>query len=116
MILFTISFAANTLITFTVAITIWFDRIGVESEFGPDTPARRILACLYLAIGLISIYGLALISLGRSDDAISIVTTLFPLQILYKIMTAIAVGLHSNVVRANLGVVALLSLTLIVSH
>jgi hypothetical protein len=114
MILFTLSFVANAAITFTVAAAIRRDTPEMDSAFGPDAPARRILACVYVAIGVISIYALAQLALGRPDIATTIGLTLFPLQIIYKTLTAFAVGLQNAVVRANMGVVALLTLTLVI--
>lgn len=112
MILYILSFIANALITLTVANAIRRDAAGMIEAFGPDTPARRILACLYVAIGVLSLYALMHMALGRPDIALAIATTLFPLQIVYKLLTAVAVGLKSTVVRANLAVVVLLILTL----
>jgi hypothetical protein len=113
MILFALSFIANALITLTVANAIRRNTAGMVEAFGPDTPARRILACLYVAIGVLSLYALMHMALGRPDIARAIGMTLFPLQILYKPLTAVAVGLQSAVVRANLAVVVLLALALV---
>ena len=113
MTLYTLSFAANALITFSVAAAMLRGRGDMENAFGPDTPARRILACVYLAIGGVSIYALIQIVTGQPEIAQAVALTLFPLQITYKLLTAYAVGPHNPVVRANLAVVALLAVTLL---
>jgi hypothetical protein len=55
--------------------------------FGPDTPSRRILACLYLAIAAVSAVALLVVPLRMG-----IVVVLFPLQILYKTLTVFFVA------------------------
>ena len=55
--------------------------------FGPPTPARQILSCVYLSIAIMS--SVALISKRKT---ISIAIVLFPVQIVYKILTLIAVS------------------------
>ena len=54
----------------------------LDVVFGPDTPSRRILSCLYLAIAAISAVALAVAPLRMN-----IVVVLLPLQILYKLLT-----------------------------
>jgi len=54
----------------------------LDVVFGPDTPSRRILSCLYLAIAAVSIVALVVPSLRMP-----IVVVLLPLQILYKLLT-----------------------------
>jgi len=49
----------------------------LDDVFGPDTPSRRILACLYLAIAAVSTVALIVVPLRMS-----IVVVLLPLQIL----------------------------------
>jgi|AntRauMFilla1563_2_1112583.scaffolds.fasta_scaffold20052_2 hypothetical protein len=85
---------------------------GMDAAFGPDTPARGILTCVYIAILIISLYALVRAGLGAPQVALGIALVLFPLQILYKAATAIVVGVDNPVVIANLGVIALHSVTL----
>lgn len=112
MTLFAISFAANVVITFAVSLGIWRNAPRMAEAYGPDSPARRILMCLYLAIGPVSFYALAQLGLGRAEVARAIGLTLFPLQILYKLLTVWAVSPKHPVVLANLAVVVLLVATL----
>ncbi|NNE50938.1 MAG: hypothetical protein HKN30_00870 [Sulfitobacter sp.] len=113
MFLFALSFVANIALTFSVAWAIRRDGTVIEEAYGPDSPARRILACVYVAIGLVSLYGFLQLGYGRTDIAIAVALTLFPLQIIYKVLTAIVVGFRNPVVIANLGVVWLLGATLL---
>jgi hypothetical protein len=55
--------------------------------FGPETPARQILSCVYLSIAIMS--SVALISKHKT---IGIAVVLFPVQIVYKILTLFAVS------------------------
>ena len=64
-------------------------KLGVV--FGPDTPARRILACLYLAIAGASVVALVVVPLRMS-----IVVVLLPLQIAYKMLTLFFVADRKN--------------------
>ena len=112
MTLIALSFSANTAITFVVSFGIWRNHGGMTEAYGPDTPARRILACVYFTIGLVSLYGLVQLGLGNSGIATNVALTLFPLQITYKLMTAAALWVLHPVVIANLGVVGLLGITL----
>jgi hypothetical protein len=64
---------------------------GMEVVFGPDSPARRILACVYLAIAAASVVALGFAELRRPIAAI-----LLPLQIGYKLLTLVFVTDRSN--------------------
>lgn len=111
---YALSFIANAAITFAVSAGIWRNHPGMTEVYGSDTPARRILACVYLSIGLISLYAILQMMMGREDIALGIAATLFPLQILYKLLTAFAIRALHPVVIANLCVSVLLALTLLV--
>ena len=63
----------------------------LDVVFGPDTPARRILACLYLAIAGASVVALVVVPLRMS-----IVVVLLPLQIAYKMLTLFFVADRKN--------------------
>lgn len=63
----------------------------LEEVFGPDTPSRRILACLYLAIAAASVVAIAI-----ADFRIPIVRVLLPIQIFYKLLTPILVTDRKN--------------------
>jgi len=63
----------------------------LDVVFGPDTPSRRILACLYLAIAAVSAVALLVVPLRMG-----IVAVLLPLQILYKTLTVFFVADWKN--------------------
>ena len=63
----------------------------LDVVFGPDSPSRRILACLYLAIAAASVVALLVVPLR-----IGIVAVLLPLQILYKTLTVFFVADWKN--------------------
>lgn len=108
-----VSHAANVLILTAVCTTLLRGDIGMDDAFGSDSPSRRILTCVYVAILLASLYALVRAGFGAPHIAVQIALVLFPLQIAYKLMTAFAVGLDNPVVLTNLAVVALHSVTLV---
>jgi len=89
------SLVVNVLVAgfFGLATGFNLDRVlpKLDAVFGPDTPARRILACLYLAIAAVSAVALAVVPLRMS-----IVVVLLPLQILYKMLTLFFVADRRN--------------------
>lgn len=97
----------NVLIVTPLTIGLLARRATMDAVYGPDSDARRILACIYGAIGIVSLYALVQMGLGTREVAVMIATTLFPLQIAYKLATAVFVGLQSPVVITNLVVSAL---------
>ena len=113
MTLLALSFLANLVLTTVVAVGIYRNHPGISEVFGQDSPARRILGCVYATIGLISLYALGQMALGQSEVALTVAVILFPLQILYKLMTAVALRPLHPVVIANLCFATLLALTLL---
>jgi hypothetical protein len=95
MFLIILSLIVNVLVAGYMGTAIGFslDRAlpGLDEVFGPDTPARRILACLYLAIAVTSIVAIANVNLR-----LPIILVLFPLQILYKLLTLFFVADRRN--------------------
>jgi hypothetical protein len=83
----------------------------LEEVFGPDTPSRRILACLYLAIAAVSIVAIAV-----GAFRLPIVRVLLPLQIFYKLLTLILVTDRKNPVPwTNLAISGLHAVSLYVA-
>ncbi|WP_420860920.1 hypothetical protein [Algirhabdus cladophorae] len=86
---------------------------SMDPAYGADSPARRILACLYGAIAAASIIALlSVVILDKKDWLLGITAILLPFQCLYKLATWPAVGLHNPVVKANLAIAALHLVTL----
>lgn len=77
---------------------------GMDAAFGPVTDARRILTCVYGAIGLCSAALIALHSLAH-PWAIPMTIALFAVQITYKSATVWVVGPAHPVVIANMVVI-----------
>lgn len=109
----TLSYCVNllVLVPLLAAFARGFD--GMAPVFGSDTPALRILVCIYAAIAICSAAGLALQAMGRADQAMALGISLFAVQIIYKLLTAWLVGFGSPVVMTNLAVVAVHALTLV---
>jgi len=96
----------NLLILVPVVLGLLSNTDAMNSAFGPDLPARRILTCVYAAIGLVSVGLLALHSFGHVW-AVPMTVALFAVQITYKLATVAMVGLTNPVVVTNMGVVAI---------
>lgn len=101
MILITISYIVNILVAGMMGTLLFFnagDRI--KKVFGENTPGRQILSCLYLTIAIFSTIGLV-----SQDYFFSIAMILFPMQIVYKLLTLIAVKDRKNPVPyANMAI------------
>ncbi len=95
----------NALVLFPVLALILRDEPGMRTAFGPDSAARRILACVYAAILLAS---LALLWLLFTDhpEARGWAQPLLAVQVGYKLMTLPALGARHPVVLSNLGIAA----------
>lgn len=87
MILVTISHVVNVLVAGGVAGMLLANAPWMARVYGGATPARSILASVYLAIAVTS-----LVALLVPASSIVIAQVLFPLQIFYKLTTIIAVG------------------------
>lgn len=107
-----LSHAANVLILTAVCAALLRNAPEMDAAFGPASPARGILTCIYIAILLASLFALGCAVAGAPQIALHIALVLFPLQIVYKTATAFAVGVDNPVVITNLAVVALHSITL----
>ena len=99
-----LSHIVNVLVAGMMGSLLFFNSNSQIIEvFGPQTPARQILSCVYLSIAIMS--SVALISKRKT---ISIAIVLFPVQIVYKILTLIAVSDILNPVPwSNLAVIIL---------
>ena len=83
-----LSHIVNVLVAGMMGTLLFFDSNSQIIEvFGPETPARQILSCVYLSIASMS--SVALISKHKT---IGIAVVLFPVQIVYKILTLFAVS------------------------
>jgi len=108
MLLIALSHLVNVVVVTIIPYLIFRNSPAMTAVYGPDSPARRILACLYVTIAAAS--GAALLAqfgFDRADVSIAIALVLFPMQILYKVATAFAVGTASPVVVSNLAIAAL---------
>lgn len=116
MILILASHLVNVVVVTIIPWLILRDAPAMRAVYGPDTPARRILACLYATIALAS--AVALVATAVSGDAaiaLRIAAVLFPLQIIYKLATLPAVGARNPVVISNVAIAALHAITLVVA-
>ncbi|QBF33512.1 hypothetical protein [Thalassococcus sp. S3] len=110
-----IALVVNCLIVFPLSLALLRDAPQMAPVYGAQTDARRILACLYLSIGFLSISALSLLVMISQHAALEIARPLFALQIIYKIGTLFAVGWQSPVVKTNVAVSVLLGAALIVT-
>lgn len=105
MLLITLSHIVNVIVVTVIPLLILRNAAAMTAVYGPDTPARRILACLYATIAAASAGALlAQFAFGRPEISVGIAQVLFPLQIAYKLATWPAVGLRNPVVMSNLAI------------
>ena len=85
-----------------VILTLFaLDSGALSGPYGPDTPARRILICVYGTIALASVVLIAL-HLRATPSARPWTQMLLVLQITYKLGTVALIGLGNPVVVSNL--------------
>ncbi|WP_299722586.1 hypothetical protein [uncultured Tateyamaria sp.] len=94
----------NVAVLVPVLWSLGRDSAGLQAALGLDSPARRILACIYASIAPVS---LALIGLHVDGHpwAIPMTLALFAVQITYKLGTVWVVGIANPVVITNVLVV-----------
>ncbi len=108
------SLILNAVIVFPVSVAMLTGQAGMETVFGPQSPARQILASVYLAIGLVSVVALAGLAFGYSSLVVPMAVGLLIMQVGYKLISVGTVGLGNPVVLTNLLVVAVHCVTLAV--
>jgi hypothetical protein len=82
----------NIVVTGMVGSILFFNQGGrITSVYGPNTPSRRILSCLYISIALSGVVGLF-----HEKYFVKVALVLFPMQIVYKLLTLIAVEDREN--------------------
>lgn len=101
MAIITFSYIVNILVAGMMGTLLFFNMGNrIINVFGDNTPARQILSCLYLSIAIFSTIGLF-----NQDYFIKIALILFPVQIVYKLLTLVAVKDRKNPIPyANLAI------------
>lgn len=101
-----------------VAVLLLSTRRGIDTRgsfpWGARTPARDILLAIYIAILTASIALLAVVATtGPSVAVDAAAVSLFAVQIVYKVLTAVTVrdALRNPVVLSNLGIAAVHGVT-----
>ncbi|OYY91570.1 MAG: hypothetical protein B7Y45_03175 [Sphingomonas sp. 28-66-16] len=112
MILLSLSHFVNVIVVTIIPVLIARDAPAMTACYGPDSAARRILACLYATIAIVSAVALVGQASGNTALSIAIAGVLFPMQIAYKLMTLPAVGWRNPVVKSNLAIALLHTVTL----
>ena len=110
-----LSHLINIAVTGTLVWLFVMQAPSMDSVYGLDTPARRILASVYFAIGIASLLllGFAAIA-GVLPFFVHASIALFALQIIYKTATAVAIGTGHPVVISNLIISAVHAVSLAV--
>ncbi|MEM1377711.1 MAG: hypothetical protein AAGG69_10010 [Pseudomonadota bacterium] len=102
MTLIILSHIVNIVVVTIIPFLIFTNAPSMVEAYGPDTPARRILACLYATIALTSAATLVMLAMGRVQAVLWVSAALFAIQTVYKVGTWPTVGLGHPVVNANL--------------
>lgn len=107
MVLLYISFIVNILVAgyFGMLLVTGGNR-RVHAVYGANTPASRILGSIYLTIALVSI-----VAVAHPEFMLGIALVLFPLQIIYKIISVPAIGSIKNPVAISNFIIAVLLIT-----
>ncbi|MBM7070265.1 hypothetical protein [Actibacterium sp. 188UL27-1] len=109
------SHVVNIAVAGLLAVLIMRGAPSMDPVYGADSPARRILGCVYGAIALASVLALGIYAVyGRDSHFVWLTTVLFSLQIVYKLLTVPVVGLSHPVPRANLAISVLHVVSLMV--
>jgi hypothetical protein len=104
-----LSLLLNVAVLLPVCGGLAADAGWARASYGEDSPARRILLSVYMAIGLVSV---ALLFVRRPVA----VAALLLVQIVYKVTTPFTVGTLANpVVVSNLAIAAFNAATLAVT-
>jgi hypothetical protein len=108
-----VSFFINIVVAGFWGIVLFRNKLpNLSAVFGSDSPGIRILASLYSAIAIVSIF--AIIS---PTYIVSIACMLFPLQIIYKILSVFSVNdLRNPVVISNIGIAFFHGISLYILH
>lgn len=93
----------NVTVLMPILVLLARGSAAMGAVYGPDTPARRILICVYGAITMGSAALVVVLTL-EVPGAHDWTRALLAGQILYKGMTVPALGLGHPVVRVNLGI------------
>src|SRR5436190_5763301 len=103
----TLSLVLNVAVLAPVCAGLLADAAWARTCYGPDSPARRILLSVYLAIGVVSVV-LLFVRWPAPAAALLLV------QVAYKLTTPLTVGTIANpVVASNLGIAAFHTVTLV---
>lgn len=108
-----LSLFLNVLVLIPVLVVLATNGQAAEYAWGPDTPARRILAAIYTAILLASVFLIA----GQflDYDILAWSQALLAVQIIYKLLTVPFIGLRNPVVLSNTGIAIVHAATLVMT-
>jgi hypothetical protein len=116
-----ISLIVNVIVAGACSILLFINFTPFTNSFGDDTTARQILSCIYLSIATISFYALArsLYQYYQKSKSNALETLqwvgwgLFPIQIVYKLLTVVIVlDKKAPVIWVNLAIAILHSISL----
>jgi hypothetical protein len=110
-----VSLMVNIVVFGLLPIALLGRSVTMLNTYGPDTAARRTLACVYGSIAIVSFVALISMPILRSTDVLTqVATTLLPFQILFICLARWSLGRGNPVANANIAIAALHSLALVV--
>jgi hypothetical protein len=113
--LIVLSLVINVFVAGLLALALLRRGVLIENTYGTDTPARRILACLYGTTAFVSFAALMSVPLLKTTEfMIDIALVLLPFLIIFNIATRLVMRGPTPVVTANFIIAALHGLTLAV--
>ncbi|TDK42351.1 hypothetical protein [Antarcticimicrobium luteum] len=81
-----LSLGANVAITLPLTWMALRGGTAICTVLGPDSPSRRLLACLFATVTLLSLLGLYAWPTGHDETAMAVLLGLLPTQILWSLM------------------------------
>jgi hypothetical protein len=115
MIFLVVSLMVNIVVFGLLPVALLGQGITMLNTYGPDTAARRTLACVYGSIALVSFAALFSTALTSETTLLKhIATVLLPFQILFICLSRWSLGSGNPVANANLAIAALHTIALLV--
>ena len=110
-----VSLMVNIVVFGLLPIALLGHGFTMRDTYGPDTAARRTLACVYAALAIVSFAALLTMPiLGTTQFIVTIASTILPFQILFIALSRYAIGGGNAVANALTAIAALHTLSLLV--
>ena len=108
MVFLVVSLMVNVVVFGLYPIALLGHGVTMLNAYGPDTPARRTVACIYGSLAVLSFAALVSVAVLRETSVlVQIATVILPFQILFIALTRWSIGGRNPLANANLAIAAL---------